>query len=101
MKKESALFTDFPEDTCNMADSVPAKKSRRRGFSYKGFIERVLSEYEAGKLPIRNRPRDCELVGLTVRKINDLHAANETEKLQQYMAQLFRSVVFLEDLEKE
>lgn len=105
MKKVPYLFTDKPqdeeEDCSARATPLPnGVKNRRQKFSFSGAVNRILNDVDACRFPIKRRKRDCERIALPIAMINRLHEDNETKKLQEYIAQLFRAAVFDEDLEQ-
>jgi len=95
MKNTAYLFTDEPQS----APGNSKAGNHRREFSFSGAVNRILNDVDADRFPIKRRKRDCERVALPVSIINRLQQTGETEKLQVYIAQLFKGAVFDEDLE--
>ncbi len=63
-------------------------KTRRKGFSYTGAVERFIDDAENEKFPIKFRKQDCERVNSLAQMLNILHQRGDVEQLRLYIAQL-------------
>lgn len=79
-----------------LAEGGTKNVSRRKAFSYAGFLERVLDDVDGNKFPIGHRRRDCERVNIVALSLNAAHERGDQDAINSIRCSILKALSYMD-----